>query len=78
MKPILEITKRETNGYCFRRDCDGEIEKVQGTTICDTKLFGITIASRIKWAFVSDFRVFGLLISRHRLQGWESATSKRP
>lgn len=79
MKTIIEIIQRNNSyGYCFRKDHDGGIEKVKGMSILDTKLFGITIIRRIKWSFVSEIRLFGMLIFRSHIQGWEGVSSKHP
>ncbi|MBJ2189109.1 hypothetical protein [uncultured Alistipes sp.] len=78
MKAMIEVIKSNADGYCFRIGNDGGIEKINGMTTHDTKLFGITITRRIKWAFVSELRVLGFPISRSHIQGWEGSTSQHP
>jgi|GEM_PF-6636100 hypothetical protein len=69
MKAIIEIV-RETlfnDGGCVQTSTK---ENISGITIRETKIFGFKILSKIDTSFVTEVRIFSLLIKRSRQKGW--------
>lgn len=71
MRAIVEVEKRNAPGGVKRIHSDGYVEYLEGILIIETRILGIPVLKKIEGSFVTEWRLFGLLIKRDHIAGWE-------
>lgn len=70
MRAIVEVEKRNAPGGVKRIHSDGYVEYLEGILIIETRILGIPVLKKLEGSFVTEWRLFGLLIKRDHIAGW--------